>query len=49
LPKDNVISSKDIIGKINNEKMFYNMTEGDDIVEKSHKFNGFYRTNTTKG
>ena len=47
LPKDKVFSSKDIIGKIKNEKCFYNMTEGDDIKENSHKFSGFHRTKTT--
>ncbi len=46
-PKGNVYSSKDIIHKIEKEKMFYNMTEGDDIVDESRKIS-FYRMNTTK-
>ena len=46
-PKGNVYSSKDIIHKIEKEKMFYNMTEGDAIVDESRKIS-FYRMNTTK-
>ena len=46
-PKGNVLSSNDIIHRIEKEKMLYNMTEGDDIVEESRKIT-FYRMNTTK-
>ena len=45
---NNAISCKNIIKKIENEKMIYNMTEGDEIVEEPHKFSGFHRINTTK-
>ena len=43
------ISSKNLIEKIQNDKMMYNMTEGDDILEDPHRISGksgFYRINT---
>ena len=45
---NNYISSKNIIEKIENEKMLYNMTEGDEKLEVSRKYSGFHRINTTK-
>jgi calcium-dependent protein kinase len=45
----NASSSKNLIKKIENNNMMYNMTEGDQIIEEPHKFSGFYRINTTKG
>ena len=45
---NNNISSKNIIEKIENEKMLYNMTEGDEKLEKPRKYSGFHRINTTK-
>ena len=44
----NVISCTNLIKRIENEKMIYNMTEGDEIVEEPHKFSCFHRINTTK-
>ena len=46
--KNNYISSKNVMEKIENDKMLYNMTEGDEKLEESHKLGGFYRINTTK-
>ena len=42
----NSSSSKNIIKEIENNKMYYNMTEGDEIVIGPNK--GFHRTKTTK-
>ena len=44
----NAISCTNLIKRIENEKMIYNMTEGDEIVEEPHKFSCFHRINTTK-
>ena len=44
-------SSKNIVDKIKNNKIFYNMTEGDDIIDEPNKLktHKFHRINTTKG
>ena len=44
------LSSKNLIEKIQNDKIMYNMTEGDERVEEPHRIgkSGFYRINTTK-
>ena len=44
-------SSKNIVDKIINNKIFYNMTEGDDIIDEPNKLktHKFHRINTTKG
>ena len=44
----NALSSKNLIKKIENNNMMYNMTEGDQIIEEPHKHSSFYRINTTK-
>ena len=47
----NFKSSKNVIEKVNNDKLIYNMTEGDDIVENPEKYEKtlkFKRINTTK-
>lgn len=48
--KKTPLSTKNLIEKIQNDKIIYNMTEGDDIVEEPHRLgkSGFYRINTTK-
>ena len=48
--KKTSISNKNLIEKIKNDKIMYNMTEGDDIVEEPHRIgkSGLYRINTTK-
>ena len=43
----NTISSKNLIQEIENKKMYYNMTEGDEIIDQS-KHKRFKRINTTK-
>jgi len=50
LQKKAPLSSKNLIEKIQNDKIMYNMTEGDDIIDEPHKpgKSGFYRINTTK-
>ena len=47
-PSTNFRSSKNIMDKIENEKMLYNMTEGDEKLEKPHNLRAFHRINTTK-
>ena len=47
-PSTNFRSSKNIMEKMENEKMLYNMTEGDEKFEKPHKLLAFHRINTTK-
>ena len=47
-PSTNFRSSKNIMEKMENEKMLYNMTEGDEKFEKPHKLLSFHRINTTK-
>ena len=44
-------SSKNIVDKIKNSKIFYNMTEGDNIIDEPNKLktHKFHRINTTKG
>jgi calcium-dependent protein kinase len=44
------LSTKNLIEKIKNDKIMYNMTEGDDIIEEPHRLgkSGLYRINTTK-
>jgi calcium-dependent protein kinase len=44
-------SSKNIVDKIKSNKIFYNMTEGDDIIDEPNKLktHKFHRINTTKG
>ena len=47
----NFKSSKNVMEKVNNDKLIYNMTEGDDIVENPEKYEKtlkFKRINTTK-
>ena len=44
----NALSSKNLIKKIENNNMMYNMTEGDQIIEEPHKHSSFYRINATK-
>ena len=48
--KKTPLSNKNLIEKIKNDKIMYNMTEGDDIVEEPHRIgkSGYYRINTTK-
>ena len=45
--KKNAFSSKNLIKELESKKMYYNMTEGDEIVVKS-KHKKFLRINTTK-
>ena len=47
----NFKSCKNVMEKVNNDKLIYNMTEGDDIVENPEKYEKtlkFKRINTTK-